>query len=96
MRKIVKYEIAPGKRVPMPKGASILSVGEVGMKICLWAAVDPEAPIEEYDIRILGDDDELPESMWAPRFLGTIQVDTLGLALVGSFGKVACHLFHFR
>lgn len=41
-------------RVPMPKGAVILTVGTTHDKPCVWAIVDPAAPIIERELSVRG------------------------------------------
>jgi len=40
--------------VEMPKGARILRAGIQGVTFCVWALVDPKAPMAERRIRIAG------------------------------------------
>lgn len=58
MRTIWKFTAGEGP-VDMPRGAEIIKVGlqDGGMqrsKITLWAIVDPEAPVEQRSIVMLG------------------------------------------
>jgi hypothetical protein len=47
--------------VEMPKDARILSVRTVGTQVCLWAAVDPEAPKEKRKFLVRRAGHELPD-----------------------------------
>jgi len=41
--KVFKYEIEPGDYfdLDLPEGARVLTVDRQGLKVCLWALVDP-------------------------------------------------------
>lgn len=46
MKKVFKYELrGPVDTVEMPSGADVVHVGLKGDKVCLWAVVDPDAPV---------------------------------------------------
>lgn len=47
MKVIWKFYLVPGCSNQMPKGAVVTAVGPQGDDVCLWAMVDPRAPMEE-------------------------------------------------
>lgn len=48
-------EAAPDvQRIKMPAGARMLSAGEQGSSLCIWALVDPKQPEVQRLIRIAG------------------------------------------
>ena len=48
-------EAAPDvQRIKMPAGARMLSAGEQGSELCIWALVDPKQPEVQHLIRIAG------------------------------------------
>jgi len=83
MKKVFKYELN-ALRVqhrPLPAGAEILTVGQMGGSIFVWALVDPHA--QGYDDHVLevygtGHEIEKPEGL---RYIGTT-FDTNGSPLV--------------
>ena len=49
-----ELEVTDEQEVEMPQGAQLMDVQEQGGKVCLWAAVDSEAPKEKRTIEIIG------------------------------------------
>jgi hypothetical protein len=54
--RIFKYELIINDvvTVPMPQGATVLTVQSQGGVLCLWAEVDPNAPPVDRYFRIVG------------------------------------------
>lgn len=48
--------------IRVPVGAQILHVGQQGMKMCVWAIVDPDAPLDE-PLVILPTGAEVPDGL---------------------------------
>lgn len=67
MTKIFKYPIHkyPSQSEPkisMPKGSLVVHVGfDPNQQVCIWAQVDPNAPMEEVSIQVVGTGHECPE-----------------------------------
>lgn len=75
-----ELEIVDRQFLQMPKGAQILSINYQNDTPCLWAFVDPEAPIEERCFEIFGTGEGIYEDMGIVRhFISTFQ------ALDGAF-----------
>jgi hypothetical protein len=78
--RIFKYDlqIRGTAIVPMQRGAVILHVAAQGTVPCVWASVDPNAPLESrtFSVVFTGHDD-IPEDS---RYLGTCQTHN-GLVL---------------
>lgn len=81
MTKIFKFALAP--QINLPVGARILDVQPQGKSLCLWAVVDPTAPVEAFGVLGIGTGDSLPLDGEALRFVKTLQ---------GSDGSVT-HIF---
>lgn len=65
--------------IEMPARAEILHVGVQGQaQVCVWAKVDPEAPLKARRFRIAGTGHALDG--WEGEYLGTVQI--YGQALV--------------
>lgn len=48
MNTIWKYELHPVlKDIGMPRNAKVLTAAAQGNKICVWAEVDPDEPVDE-------------------------------------------------
>lgn len=56
MLKVFKYPVGVNDiiEVPLPKGAKPLHFGEQNGMVCLWALVDPSAPLTTYRFRMAG------------------------------------------
>lgn len=54
MKTIWKYEIKEECAIEMPVGAELLTLREQGDAICLWALVDPYAPVEMRRFSVFG------------------------------------------
>lgn len=74
MKTIWKFEFHPHKSISMPKGAEILSVQEQHGKTCIWAMVNPNAPLEIRKIVIYGTGHVLPND--PGQFIGTFQLQS--------------------
>lgn len=53
MKKVYKYEISK-EAMELPKGAQVLSFQDQRGTLCLWASVDPEAPIQTRQFHVVG------------------------------------------
>ena len=74
MTQVWKYILDPyNSSVLMPSGAEILSVGEQGNDVCLWARVDPNAPKVFRDFLIVGTGHNIPENL-SLKFVGTVHI----------------------
>lgn len=61
--KIFKYEVQPGgehQMVGMHKDAILLDMQSQGGMLVLWAAVDPQQPIVQRDLSVIGTGWDLP------------------------------------
>jgi hypothetical protein len=85
MQYIYKYPLAPADRqtVELPKGARMLSVGDQGGSVFLWALVNPELPTTNRKIRCIGTGHPIAKIDPDIRFLGTVML--LGGSLVFHF-----------
>ena len=46
--RVWKFTVEPDRSViRMPQGAQVISVAAQGDHVCLWALVDPDAPVED-------------------------------------------------
>lgn len=72
---IWKYPLATADRqvVPVPEGARFLHLGVQGHVPTMWLLVDPEAPREDWVVRILGTGWE-PVDTGSLGHLGTVQM----------------------
>lgn len=65
---IYKYELKPGSGaqvVAMPKTKVVVHVGDdPGGTCCIWAMVDPETPVEEKTVRIVGTGEPFDFQEW--------------------------------
>jgi hypothetical protein len=70
MKRIFKYELAieHSQLIEMPAKARILSVGNQGDQVCLWAEVDPDSPTLERRVLIAGTGHATPPG----EFIGTV------------------------
>lgn len=58
----------------MPEGAEILSVQDQDGALCLWALVDPQAPMVERLIEVFGTGHPIPTNMGISRnYLASVQ-----------------------
>jgi len=75
--KIFKYPLAVVDRqtVEMPKGATILCCQIQLDKPCLWAAVDPDAPLEPRTILVVGTGRDTAFGLATTEYIGTIQLN---------------------
>lgn len=82
MKTIYKYEVpSRGFATMMPEGARILSVGEQGGGMFVWAIVDSEqSPTVPRRLRVYGTGHPMPDE--PGKFLGTIHVNDGGSPLV--------------
>lgn len=86
MYKVFKYPIAPADyfAIDLPAGAQILTVApQLGM-VCLWALVDPGAPLERREFRWAGTGHEIAEPPDRLRYVSTFQL---------SGGALIFHIF---
>lgn len=73
--KIYKYEISPtGKRMALPAGAELLTVGIQGSEAVLWARVSPDATKVVRRIVAIPTGAEAPEGY---RYVGTFHMREL-------------------
>lgn len=80
---IWKFVLAPQCSLSMPVGAQVLSVREQGDSICLWALVDPSAPLEMRRFIVFGTGHPLPADE-PLTYLGTAHLEQ---------GKLVFHVF---
>ena len=75
LKKIFKYQLyTHGTEVVLlPEGAEILCVQNQLETPCIWAIVDPEAPIEERRFITLGTGHPVPEGINL-KYIGTYQL----------------------
>lgn len=72
MRKVFKYTITAECGIEMPIGAEILSCGEQGADLVIWALVNPDEPEKEIrDFVAVYTGHPLPELDM--NFIGTVQ-----------------------
>jgi len=76
MKKIYKYEIKPDElRVEMPQGAKIVHVDNQREHLCLWAEIDPDAPVEVRQFAVFPTGGHIPEYPDVTvKHLGTVNV----------------------
>lgn len=82
MKTIWKYDLQITSRqtLLMPRGSVPLSVQQQNGRLCLWAVVDPSAPMVGRDIQILGTGNPVrADAVLA--FLGTVQMQEGALVL---------------
>ena len=74
MRAVYKYALPIDDfiRVPLPKGARVLTVQMQGDTPCMWVLVDPSAPEEMRRFRLAGTGHELPAD--GLEYVGTFQM----------------------
>lgn len=74
VRTIHKYVLPFFDRVPlrMPADANVLSVGEQGGRVCLWAEVDTDTYAETRAFCLRGTGNPLDGT--EGRFIGTVQI----------------------
>lgn len=81
MKTIYKYQIVTAnsmhQKIPMPEGAVILSVGEQGGGVFVWALVDTDSPPEGRSFSVFGTGQPLPSNFdleaMAQAHIGTVQ-----------------------
>ena len=66
-----KLEVTDLQQVEMPQGAQLMTVQEQGGELCLWAAVDTEAPKESRTIEIIGTGNPFHEA--SRRYVASVQ-----------------------
>jgi len=75
---IYKYElkILGFQVLEMPEGSQVLSVGNQRGKVCLWAMVDPAAPVSLRAFEVFGTGNPMPDDeILGRKFIGTVIVD---------------------
>lgn len=72
MKAIWKFALSEHCTLDMPVGATILTAREQGDDVCMWAEVDPRAPMEKREFHVFGTGFKLPEK--AMVYLGTAQL----------------------
>lgn len=82
MRAIWKFPlvVTDEQTVNLPKGAQALAVQVQHGQPCLWALVDPDAPIAAVGIRMHGTGHTIPDDLEGYSYIGTFQM--MGGALV--------------
>lgn len=78
MKTIWKYPLQPTQRLPLPKGAKILSAQLQNDEICIWVLLDTENLTQEVPIWIFGTGHEVPKNLNL-EFIGTVQLMGGGL-----------------
>lgn len=76
---------ADGTTVQLPKGAELLTVQMQGPTLCLWALVDPQAPLVPFQIRTAGTGHPLTDEATRATYLGTFQL-AAGQLIFHAFG----------
>jgi len=73
--KVYKYplDVVDRQEVNMPKGATILCCQVQIVRPCLWATVDPDAPLEPRTIFVVGTSHDIPFDLATVRYIGTFQ-----------------------
>ena len=73
MHSVWKYTVpvADTFSIETRRGAKILSVAVQGDEVCIWAEVNPTAPVEERRFRMCGTGHPIPEDE-DRRFVGTV------------------------
>jgi len=86
-KRIFKYELDLQQKqgIMMPAGAEVLSVQPQMGQLCMWAAVDVEAPPELRHFVLYATGEELPADHG--RFVATVQ---------GAGGALVFHLFEVQ
>lgn len=77
MKTIYKYELRLQGGIDLPEGADILSVGNQGGGLYLWALVDPSSSFEHRDIIVVGTGHPFNHS--ATLFIGTVHFPAVNL-----------------
>ena len=71
MQRVHKYELpSPSTPLNLPRGAVLLHVAPQRGRLCLWALVTPDAPLEMRHIVVVGTGQDLPDVPLTP--IGTI------------------------
>jgi hypothetical protein len=67
--------ITDSQAIAMPFGAQTLSVQEQDGDLCVWAIVNPAAPVVPVRFYVVGTGNPMPWPSWVtnPRHLGTVQ-----------------------
>lgn len=79
-RAIWKFTLDPGHtRAQMPKGARLLHVHEQHREVCVWAEVEPSAPIVDRVVFVVGTGHEFTVGVRAATYVGTAHVGGLVL-----------------
>jgi hypothetical protein len=68
-------EVRREQKIPLTKGAKILSVAEQFGEVALWAICEPNSVIEERVIYIFGTGQLMPKDIDSKTFLGTVVTD---------------------
>jgi len=78
---IWKFPLGPNARrmLLIPVKSKILKVGMQDGEICMWAIVDPDAPIWEKEFRVVGTGWDLDESIFSWEYLDTVIDEDKGL-----------------
>lgn len=82
MKTIFKYDISENTGVLMPEGAQVLTVQMQRTSACVWAVVDPNAPMVLRRFVLYGTGHPLPDEPGT--YVGTFQV---------AGGSLVWHLF---
>ena len=71
---VYKYplELTDTQQIEMPDGARLLSVKNQQGTLCLWALVDPHAPMVKRTIYVLGTGHTRNDEVSAELFVGTV------------------------
>ena len=73
MRMIYKYELQLGTQVVrMPAGAQVLSAHNQHGSLCIWALVDPKAPMVDRAFLVTGTGHTIEEGIRLDLFIGTV------------------------
>lgn len=88
-RAVYKYSVQPTAsaqdpiQMNLPLGAEVLSVGQQGDEVFIWAAVDPMYPTESHTFYLIPTGGNIPNGK-ALTFVGTVHLYA---------GRIVAHLF---
>jgi len=91
MPQIIRYPIEP--KVAMPCGATVVKIAydPADQKVCLWALVDPKAPLQHRYFATVKSNEELPDYIEDCRHLETLVV--WQMAPNGGSTSAVAHVF---
>lgn len=74
MHRVLKYPLDPAfqQTVAMPGGARVVRVAYQREKLCVWAVVQADAPVEPRVFTILGTGESIPHPVLDGQYVGTV------------------------